>query len=84
MPDTSGLAGKTVKGLRELTAEEMDREAWDGDNLRPNATAIEFTDGSIIYASQDDEGNGPGALFGALADGTPVAYITTYQKGDEK
>jgi hypothetical protein len=33
------------------------------------ATVLVLDDGTILYPSRDDEGNGPGALFGADRDG---------------
>lgn len=53
------LVGKKIKRFRKLTKTETDAEGWDGPT-----SCIELEDGTIIYASQDDEGNGPGRLFG--------------------
>jgi hypothetical protein len=33
------------------------------------AVALTLSDGSMIFASQDYEGNGPGALFGRMRTG---------------
>jgi len=57
------LIGKRVKAIRLLTDKELDLEGWDNEQGAP-VTAIEFDDGTIVYASQDEEGNGPGELFG--------------------
>lgn len=57
--------GLTITGVRYLTAQEMQTEGWDGDTC----VAVVLSDGSIIYASQDYEGNGAGALFGRMRDG---------------
>ncbi len=57
--------GKKIVGIRKITQEELEREGWDYDH---GALVIELTGGYTIYASQDDEGNGPGALF-AYGDG---------------
>lgn len=56
--------GLRIDRVRSLTAQELQAEGWDGD-----ATAIELSDGSVLYASQDYEGNGPGAFFGRLRTG---------------
>ncbi len=61
------LIGKKIKHVRAMTKKEMDVEGWDRTPL-----VIEFTDGSKIYASQDDEGNGPGSMFGVDKDGTQI------------
>lgn len=65
----SFLIGKTVKAVRPMTKKELNGEGWDG---RAGAV-IEFDDGTLIYASRDEEGNGPGALFGAK-DGKHFAF----------
>jgi hypothetical protein len=52
------LAGKVVKEARYLTPKEAEDLGWEN---RP--VAIFFTDGTYVFPSQDDEGNGAGALF---------------------
>jgi hypothetical protein len=56
-----GLVGKKVVAVRGMTSTEMRKEGWD---TTERATVIEFDDGTKIFASQDEEGNGPGTLFG--------------------
>jgi hypothetical protein len=53
------LVGRTVKSVRYLTPEETKEMGWYSRPL-----VIEFDDGSLIFPSRDDEGNGAGALFG--------------------
>jgi hypothetical protein len=66
-PERSGEYpnGLTIAGVRYLTAGEMKLEGWE----RESCVAVVLSDGSIIYASQDYEGNGPGALFGKTRHG---------------
>jgi len=45
----------------------MEQEGWDY-----GTTVIVFADGTKIYASQDDEGNGPGTMFGRTPAGDSV------------
>ncbi len=52
------LIGKTVKSVSYLSEKETKALGWYS-----RALVIEFEDGSQIIPSQDDEGNGPGALF---------------------
>lgn len=54
------LLGKTVKAASFMRPDEAEAMGWDGGEH--SCLVIEFTDGSLIYASQDDEGNGPGFL----------------------
>lgn len=60
------LVGKKVVAVRRMNRKELKAEGWDG---RGSEVAIQFDDGTVIYASRDEEGNGPGALFGRLKDG---------------
>jgi hypothetical protein len=48
-----------------MTTSEMNREGWYG--YPP--PVIELSNGTLLYPSQDDEGNSPGALFGLGSDG---------------
>jgi hypothetical protein len=60
---------RVVKRLRFLTVSELAREGWD---YRQKVAALEFTDGYLLYASCDAEGNAPGTLFGTTPDGQTV------------
>lgn len=65
------LVGKKVVAVRNMTKKELRSEGWDEEP----ATAIQFDDGTIVYASRDDEGNGPGAMFGKLKSGQGI-YVS--------
>ena len=58
------IVGKTIKAVRRMTPQEASREGWEEHS---NVTVIVLSNGSIVYPSQDGEGNGPGKLFGAVA-----------------
>ena len=64
-PYPNGLA---ITGVRYLTGRECTDAGWD---IGPYdaAVALTLSDGSMIFASQDYEGNGPGALFGRMRTG---------------
>jgi hypothetical protein len=48
-----------------MTDNEMKDEGWDRDYWTDiNPTCFVLDDGTIIYPSQDAEGNGPGMFFG--------------------
>ena len=61
------LVGLRIVEVRKLTPTELAREYWDLDT---EAYCLVFDDGTRIYASRDEEGNGPGELIGI--DGTPA------------
>lgn len=61
------MTGKVVHQVRYLDEVEMRREGWMRKTM-----AVEFTDGTILFASCDDEGNDSGALFARKPDGMPI------------
>jgi len=68
--------GLTIAGVRYLTADEMKAEGWQGDTC----VAVVLSDGSLIYAAMDYEGNGPGALFGRMRD-SGTFWLTPAEAG---
>jgi hypothetical protein len=61
--------GRVVRQIRRMTDRELAAEGWGPTHGVP--LVIVFADGSLIYASRDDEGNGPGKLFGVV-DGKSI------------
>ena len=59
---TGVFKGKEIKEIRYTTDKEMEAMLW-----YQAGPVIEFTDGTSLTVSQDDEGNGPGALFSSDA-----------------
>ena len=57
----NNLEGAKIVRIREMTRKEADNECWD---LSHDGCRVLVLDNGIkLYASQDYEGNGPGALF---------------------
>ncbi len=54
---TKLLVGRKIISVRYMLPDEYEEFGWTGSTL-----VIFLDDGSYFYASQDDEGNGPGAL----------------------
>ena len=55
------IEGRKIVKIREMTTKEAVAEGW---SLRHNSCRVlELDNGVKLYASQDYEGNGPGALF---------------------
>ena len=54
-----GIINQKIVEVREMTKAEQEREGWDSP-----AIALVLDNGVVLYPSQDDEGNGCGALFG--------------------
>ncbi len=55
------VVGQRIVQVRKMTGEEVDRYMW---YPRGSLTAIVLENGVILYPSEDEEGNGPGELFG--------------------
>ena len=53
------LLNRQIVKVRWMTKKEQKATGWDGDR----AIVLELDDGTLIFPSRDDEGNGPGALF---------------------
>lgn len=53
-----GLVGKCIIAARYLTPKESLALGWTAGSL-----VLTLHDGTQLFASQDDEGNGPGCLF---------------------
>ena len=62
--------GLTITGVRYMTRPECITEGWgEAMGAYDAAVALTLSDGSMIFASADYEGNGPGALFGRMRTG---------------
>lgn len=72
------MKGRKIVDVRHMTKAEMEREGWD--DYRGPATVLVLDNGTILYPSMDEEGNGPGALFGATKDGEAF-YVFPEKEG---
>lgn len=63
------LIGRTIKKVRYMSEKEATEMGWSG-----RAIIIELNDGTELMASQDDEGNGPGAIFTNI-DNLPIIPV---------
>jgi hypothetical protein len=70
----SELIGRKIVEFRRMTKEEAEEEGWDdrGAHGGPIPVLV-LDDGTLLYPSQDEEGNGPGILFG-VHNGKTVGY----------
>jgi hypothetical protein len=64
------LVGKTITAVRYLSDEERDDLGWHNRSV-----VIVLSDGTMLYPSRDDEGNGAGALFTTLEELPTVPVI---------
>lgn len=63
------VAGKKIVAARYMTDNEMQTLGWD-----TRAVVLQLDDGNLLFPSQDDEGNGAGALF-TNSDKDPVLPV---------
>lgn len=69
---TETIIGSVVTKIRGMTKKEKENEDWDNGS---KIIVLELNTGQIIFASQDDEGNGPGCLFGQdLKNGKGIIF----------
>ena len=54
----AAIIGRKVKSVRYMTVDEAGEYGWSD-----SAVVITFDNGTAIFPSRDDEGNGAGALF---------------------
>jgi hypothetical protein len=66
-----------ITEIRKLTKEELEEQGWEdcAEAHIASAAVLVLEDGTKIFPSQDDEGNGPGTLFGILPNGENVYII---------
>jgi len=60
---TKALVGKKIVAARYLNDDEVESLGWF-----KSAIVLMLDDGTYIYPSRDDEGNGAGALFTSRND----------------
>ena len=57
----NSLEGAKIVNIRDMTEKEAEAEGWE--LYRDGCRVLVLNNGIKLYASQDYEGNGPGALF---------------------
>ena len=63
MTDTQvALTGRRIVEVRTMSKRELEAEGWPPDETVP---VLVLDNGTLLFPSRDEEGNGPGALFGA-------------------
>jgi hypothetical protein len=62
MPEDTSVEGHRIVKIRKMTKEEVNSEGWEGAS--ETTPVIELDNGVKLFPSADEEGNGPGALFG--------------------
>lgn len=59
--DLTGLVGRRIVSVEPLPKDLMDHYIWTEND--PGAVYITLDDGTRLFPSRDEEGNGPGTLF---------------------
>ena len=63
------IVGSTIIDIRPMTADEMKAEGWE---KREIPMVLVLSSGTILYPSQDTDGNDAGSLFGKTSDGVSI------------
>ena len=64
------LVGRKIKSVRAMTRQEMDDEGWVG-----NTIVLTLDNGTMLFASSDEEGNSAGTMYGREKDGTRIVLV---------
>ena len=72
----AALVGCRIVGVRAMSKRELAAEGWETDEAVP---VFVLDSGAIVFASRDEEGNGPGALFGATRSGQGFPVLAPVQ-----
>lgn len=62
--------GLKIVSVRNISKKELDQEGWEDHH--GTCAVLVLEDGSVLYPSRDDEGNGPGTLFGVDKKGEAI------------
>ncbi len=66
--------GASIVSIRAMTPSEIQSTGWEvGRWQRP--VALVLSTGAILFASRDDEGNGPGSMWGRKPNGETVTFF---------
>lgn len=65
------IIGKKILNVIKIPDAVFKKEGWE--HSPHSGIALVLSDGSFLYPAQDEEGNGPGALFG-MNKGLDTAY----------
>jgi len=71
--------GKVITGIRALRPGELADLDWLDPYPVLSCPVLELSDGTCFYPVQDEEGNGPGCLWGRSPDGETVTILLQVQ-----
>lgn len=61
--ENKNIAGQKIVDVRPMTVKELAKEGWEDAPAHSIPMALVLANGSVLYPSQDEEGNGPGAFW---------------------
>jgi hypothetical protein len=70
------LVGRKIVQVRAMTRAELSAHDWQVYPHHAEPVVIVLDDGTRLFPSRDEEGNGPGVIFGLDAGGS-FALMTT-------
>lgn len=72
------IIGRKIVDVIALSKDIVEAEGWEDSPY--SCIGLLLDDGNIIYPSQDEEGNGPGALFGKNVKEDISVFIMTSEE----
>ena len=69
------LVGAKVVAFRPMLINEYTKMGWAQPYGIPTDVAIDFDDGTTIFAMSDEEGNNPGTFAASIPDGRIMMLI---------
>lgn len=75
-PELAWPCNRKIIKTRAMNSKEIGRWGWDGQDC----AVLELDDGSIVFASRDSEGNGPGVLCADDQHGNTMTIIVRAQE----
>ena len=74
------IVGRKIVGARKMTKDEAAADGWNGLRDWDYPIVLILDDGTLLYASADEEGNGPGELFGTACG---ITFMITPAQEDD-
>jgi hypothetical protein len=79
--DLTKLVGRRIVAVQSLADVDGLMAAFGWEETDPSGPYLVLDDGTRLFPSRDEEGNGPGALFWEHADGTNGAIFANKSMG---
>ncbi len=73
------LVGRKIVEVRAMTRAELSAQGWTVYPHHAEPVVLVLDDGTCLFPSQDEEGNGPGVIFGQDGQGSFTLMLQPVQ-----